>query len=373
MNAMRRPWLVATILLLAACMSAPDSPSDAVMWSLGEPRVRMDGGDTPLFRVRAAVFLGDGSIAIADAGNYRVVRLSSRGEFLGDLGGEGEGPGEFSSVSALAAFGDTLVAYDAISNRLTMWPTMGADPVVTGLPPYLGRPTTWVGGISAGQSVLKTLEPAAARRQSLFVDSTNVMRWIHADASVESLGTEADRYLYFFIQGRGATSYRTPFFSEAKRVVWGSSVLTLPLDGTKVLLRALDRVELDSVALPVTTRPFDRAVIERYRDSLLELVGPGANADRIREAYDAIDPPSSAPPTRRIVLVGDRLWVERFPTLGEETTSWWLVSIASREVEGVIELPPNRTPLAGQGDQVLMLEWDELGVEVVVLLDLLPG
>jgi hypothetical protein len=235
---------------------------------------------------------------------------------------------------------------------------------------YSERQTTWVGGISAQRSILRTLEPPTARRESLFIDSTKVVVWTTAEARVEPLATEADRYLYFFIQGQGTTSYRTPFFSEAKRVVRGTSVLSLPLDGTHVVFRDLDRAELDSVALPVTTRPFDRAVIDHFRDSLIELVGPGANADRIREAYDAIEPPGPAPLVRRMVLVSDRLWVERYPALGERTTTWWLVSIPSRAVEGVVEVPPHWTPLGGRGDQVLMLERDDLGVEVVVVVDL---
>jgi hypothetical protein len=66
------------LVLTTACAQEPSDP-DLGVWSLGAPGFATDGGSTPFHRVTGAAFLGDGSVAVADAGNARVAVFAPSG------------------------------------------------------------------------------------------------------------------------------------------------------------------------------------------------------------------------------------------------------------------------------------------------------
>jgi hypothetical protein len=73
------------------------------------------------YRVRDAMRLPDGSIVVADYGSQEVRFFSSSGAFLGAVGREGEGPGEFSRLTSVDRFrGDSLIAFDYWLGRITV-------------------------------------------------------------------------------------------------------------------------------------------------------------------------------------------------------------------------------------------------------------
>ena len=92
-------------------------------WEVGpEPTVRIgsaDGEDPYLFhRVWDMTALGDGRIAVADAGSEELRVFDSMGVHLATWGGRGEGPGEFRSLWAVARWpGDSVAAWEFHSNR----------------------------------------------------------------------------------------------------------------------------------------------------------------------------------------------------------------------------------------------------------------
>ncbi len=100
------------------------------------------------------------------------------------------------------------------------------------------------------------------------------------------------RYLYFFGESTGNTTYRTPFFGSTSYAVVAGTIVTVPLHSTEMSF--LDPSKGDVIAsllLPLEEREFDRREIDRYRDALLETAGDGASANRIRSAFDGIEPP----------------------------------------------------------------------------------
>ena len=72
----------------------------------------------PLGRVSGAVFFGDG-IAIADVMSHEVLILDAAGRLLSRQGRQGEGPGEYMNLAALARHADGLVTWDAYHLRVT--------------------------------------------------------------------------------------------------------------------------------------------------------------------------------------------------------------------------------------------------------------
>ena len=64
------------------------------------------------FRIRGMRRLGDGSIAVVNAGTGEVRLFSALGDHITSVGGEGEGPGEFGSLEGIELVGDSIFALD---------------------------------------------------------------------------------------------------------------------------------------------------------------------------------------------------------------------------------------------------------------------
>ena len=64
------------------------------------------------FQVYAMAEDADGSIYVGDSQTATVRRFSSTGEFVGQFGGRGQGPGEFTMINALWTHGDSVMVLD---------------------------------------------------------------------------------------------------------------------------------------------------------------------------------------------------------------------------------------------------------------------
>ena len=73
-----------------------------------------------LFRVRDALRFPDGRIAVANEGSHEIRIFGPDGAHRVSLGGEGEGPGEFSSLTALGLLGDSLAILDRRLRRVSL-------------------------------------------------------------------------------------------------------------------------------------------------------------------------------------------------------------------------------------------------------------
>lgn len=101
-------------------------------WSVSErptPEIGTALGDEAyaLYSARAAVRLPDGRIAVANGGTLQVRVYDADGRHLQDIGGPGDGPGEFRSLRSglWLALGDSIVTYDFRLSRLTLFDLEG--------------------------------------------------------------------------------------------------------------------------------------------------------------------------------------------------------------------------------------------------------
>jgi len=81
--------------------------------------------DYLLGNVRGARRLDDGRIVIADLIGQQLRVYSPGGKHLYDIGGEGDGPGEFSHLNYFETTGDTLIAYDFLPAMVSWFLTDG--------------------------------------------------------------------------------------------------------------------------------------------------------------------------------------------------------------------------------------------------------
>jgi hypothetical protein len=136
----------AFVFLLAGCgAEAASAPSATVRDSAGisiveNPVAAIPGGggwnvasdpsltigsfdgpeESQLYRVRGALRLSDGRIAVGNEGSQEVRYYQPDGSFSHSLGGEGEGPGEFTSVQLAGRWGDSLVVIDRRQRRISL-------------------------------------------------------------------------------------------------------------------------------------------------------------------------------------------------------------------------------------------------------------
>lgn len=120
------------VLLLAGCPADDGSrqSSELPLVDLGEPVLEigvLEGDDELVFgALESVVRLPDGSIAVSDGGATRISIFTSDGDFVRSWGREGDGPGEFRSLSRIYPLGtDSLMAAERFSGRLTVFDLEG--------------------------------------------------------------------------------------------------------------------------------------------------------------------------------------------------------------------------------------------------------
>jgi DNA-binding beta-propeller fold protein YncE len=95
-----------------------------LLMTLGEKGVPGSDG-THFGRPQDVAFLPDGRVLVADGlDNHRVMILDARGRYLGEVGGSGEGPGQFNGVHAIAVGPEGRVfALDRSGGRINVFRT----------------------------------------------------------------------------------------------------------------------------------------------------------------------------------------------------------------------------------------------------------
>ncbi len=98
------------------------SPVDSGRWSLVLERTVQPADDSAgvLRNPDDILLLDDGSLLVSDTKPPSVMRFDPSGKYVGTIGREGSGPGEYRSAY-LATRGDTLVVHDPTTARATMF------------------------------------------------------------------------------------------------------------------------------------------------------------------------------------------------------------------------------------------------------------
>jgi len=91
----------------AAEMSEPLIPKLMLQSREGVP-------DYTLTAARSITVDGKGAVYIFDYDGYKIHKYDPQGEFLLEFGGMGEGPGEFTHLTAIRAEGDRILALDSV-------------------------------------------------------------------------------------------------------------------------------------------------------------------------------------------------------------------------------------------------------------------
>lgn len=400
------PWVGAGILATIPACTAPDpgpgetretvvrdsagvaivevpleSESRAPEWTVADtPELELgvrDGEGPELFSgIRGLVRLADGGVGVLDGGARELRFFSGDGTHRITLAGPGEGPGELRLPQGLFPLeGDTVAVWDwgdllrfhpddGLVDSRSVDPAAGTVVGVTSGHRVLGRSST----LRLGQAEAGAVE----RDQQVFQIVT-----AGEAAAPDTLAVFGDHRLVMVPLDRALQPQSVPFTVEASAAASAGKIAVTP--GTRRELRYFDasgrlerivRIGGESELLPEGR--FDEAITRRI-EAWPEEIRPV-----VRRHLEGVPAPSSLPAYTGLIVGEDgSTWARHFQEglvegVREVQTERWTVFEPDGRVRAVVRLPTGFTPWQTGADWVLGVQEDQLGVEHVHLLRLIP-
>lgn len=308
--------------------------SDSAWRIAAAPLLNIGGADgTWVGRVVGAVRTPSGAIAVAD-GDAQVIRVYDlNGRLLRSLGRRGSGAGEFQALQWIAPAGDSILAFDLVTRRLTMFGAGGR--IRTASLDNSGAVVTAPLGRFADGSLLVASGgptfPFAGLEGEVQRDSAQLLRY-DADGDVSdtiasvrwtesfgvAIGEEGRRFLAPMPRPYGP---RTSALVVAGNVVVGEADRhQLRVYGPDGVLRRIVRRE--RTPLPVT--PEAIAAFKEAQRRGISSGGAQAEVDAaLARALDSAPYPASLPAYDRVLGDGEaNLWVLDFALRRDQPETW---------------------------------------------------
>ncbi|WP_419857626.1 hypothetical protein [Candidatus Palauibacter irciniicola] len=321
-----------------------------------------------LFWVGDALLLGSGGLALANTGSGEVLLFSGDGSPAGQVGGQGEGPGEFSEITTLLATDSGFLAYDARLARLNEFSENGefltssplsAQSAIVSLKP-LARDAA--GNMLAVLGEQRYFLPEGMKR-----DTTPLLSFKDLETDPDTLGVlPATEWSYGGIPGGGFTR-------------------TEPAFGRDIIARGFrDRALIgDTDALSLSVHAADGSLTRRIRGSAggwavtAEEIGTWRAGRLARRGPDAPDwymdfvenaPYRETHPAFHSAVLGpdEMVWIGLVTRPGEETRRWLILG-PDGPPRGWLDLPAEASVLAIDADRFVLLQRDALDEEEVGL------
>lgn len=370
------PVLLAVSVATGCVSEAPRSPQATVVDSAGvrivshgstgagaravagQPDLAIGRGPDAaidLYRVRGGVLLPDGGVAIANGGSQEVLYFTPTGEPLRRVGGEGQGPGEFSNIFWLqAGFDGAVFVSDPGNQKIVHLDPYGSvieshpirfEPEVEaseramvgrGFAVAMAGPSRVV-AVPWAVAELDGVDGPLPLRGELRSYSGDLSEFVAIDSVLLRTWYEAE-------QEEGppiGQVYEAPVFVFSANGAW-----TAYSDATTHRVTVLEEGRPSYVIREARSRtPF--------------------TPDSVPEFYPAVA--DSTPSYRAVAVDADgRVWVRSGASVSDGVVEWRVFSRRGLDVDE-IELPQSSDVLDARGDRVLLLERDELDVESVVI------
>ncbi len=349
-----------------------ESPDLAIGVIEGEPEYQ-------LYEVRGAHRFPDGRIVVANGGTHQLRFYGPDGAHLEDVGGEGDGPGEFRGIRRLDAFAaDSLAVYDWRNRTLSVFDPEGgfvrsfrpSAPGDEGVPtPMLvlpdGRP------LLRAANVVRPGESSSGPVR----DPMTLIFGTAAGEAGDSLGTFAGPEAQI-LTGEGFVAIRELLFGRDLHVAAAADRIAVGNDDTySVRLYRSDGTLERIVRLDVPNRPIGEADYARVREEVLAGIEDEGGRSRTRRMFDDMPRKETLPAFDALRIDPDgNLWVARARIPGEEQPEWF-VHRPDGQLVARVRTPPDVEVLEIGRDHLLGVHTDDLDVERIVVhaLDRTPG
>lgn len=357
------------LLFASALLAVPaiaTAQANVPLLRLAEPLFTT--GDLELHRVSGSGILPDGRIAIANSGTSNVIVVNRNGTIDRRFGQEGTGPGDFGGLDGLTTFGDTIVTWDGLLHRITLWRPAGTVIRSELLPAPSEQGTVAslesIASPSSYTGTFRTYSPQPMNglylnRAALFSVNGTTQR---------DLGRHPWFYSYFYAEGNGTSTFSTPFLGRTLVASAGGKTLILPFGQTRADVIRPDGTR-GGVSLPIE-RVAGQQRAKAYADSMIaaEKNPNPAWVRRFRTMFGADFPvPELQAVAQRAVTVGSTVWFQEFQQPQSTTVTWWIVDVKSEAVVGRLALPSAVRILGGTDREVLARLMDGDGVQSVAV------
>lgn len=345
----------------ASAWRVADTPSVVIGVEDGPPEYLLDN-------VKAAVRLDDGRIAVANGGTGEIRLYAAAGKHAVTLGRRGSGPGEFEGLDRLwTVGGDTLIAYDAIQRRFTVFAPDGRVTATHPLPVVEGRPgaTLLLGRFADGSVLVK----AGAELSTDTPEGLSRREAVYARAapggSPRSLGRFFDGEAYYVRDGPGVSGYARPFAPTPQTAVGEDAFYYSAADAFEIrrfgpdgTLKTIFRKRQEPVAVTAED-------VRKYREQMLEGTS-GPDRARLERILASVPFPDRKPAHGRMLLDTEgNLWV--LETQADDDPRFrWSVFDPNGSWLGTVEVPAGVRVLEAGADYVLGVWYaPDTGVEEV--------
>ena len=321
-----------------------------------------------LFWVGDAILLGNGGLAVANTGSSEVLLFSADGSLAARIGGQGEGPGEFSEVTTLLATDSGFLAYDARLARLNEFSENGefltsshlsAQSAIVSLKP-LARD-------AAGHMLAVLGEQRYFLPEGMKRDTTPLLSFTDLETEPDTLGVlAATEWSYGGIPGGGFTRTEPAFGRDIvargfrdRAVIGDTDVLSLYVYAADGSLSR--RIRGSAGGWAVTAEE-----IAAWRTERLARRGPDAPDWYMEFVEDA--PYRETHPAFHSAVLGpeEMVWIGLATRSGEEARRWLVIG-PEGQPRGWLDLPGEASVLAIDADRFVLLERNALDEEEVRL------
>jgi hypothetical protein len=330
--------------------------------------------DVHLSSIGGGALLSTGGVVVLDRQSRQVVEYSADGAIVRVLGGEGNGPGEFSSPRGLSVLpGDTVVVYDPRNRRLSLYAPGEVDPELQPLDQgVFSRPPTRLWRLPDGWS----LSEETSIRDVEIIRSGSEADVMGTKLLVKRVGPRGDR-IDTLVSGAvgsetvrvGAMQLMAAFGHRTLVAVAGGLVAIAPAYEASVRVYRGTAVEWEAELAGGSELLGDREVAQ-LRDSLRQLAADQGAPFTAEVLFSPELQPERRPAFEELRLDSEgRVLLREFEPLLRESRRWWVVEPGQGFV-GRIVLPEGTDILQVEGDQLLVARRDSLDVPRVELHEL---
>lgn len=325
-------------------------------------------------RIVALRRLADGSIVVADQGASEIRVFAAAGRFVRALGRQGNGPGEFMSLSDIFIHADSIFAWDSRHGRVTVFDPEGNVSRTVRIPdPGNGRWPRLVGATQTGSFVVREEKPvmAGATPTGIQRDSIRVVLH-HPDGTPQRMVTLLPGDESFVLRQGGRTSVTDfPFAHRGLVTARDSTIVVASTNTYRLDCYDADGSHSRSVRAPVRPGQLTDELVRESRQRELDHLRKIGFYDRMRanvEAkYDALPRGRSLPVLTRLLIGADaRVWV-RLALVDDVAGELWAVHGRDGQLQRATRLPDRARLMDAGSDWLLGVFTDAFDVQYVGL------
>ncbi len=346
----------------------------------------VDGPDeNQLHQVEMARRTADGTVFVANSGTSEIRVFDAEGSHLYSFGGEGDGPGEFSSLSRFdMADSDTLYVWDPRSRRVSVFEIGGAFARTIPIEPAQERTGATYSGVLSREQLLVTIlnygERAQGSGDRLFEDVVQIATYGPDGSLRDTVGAYPAAPIWMRVhsqisEGRTIISLmrnQLPLAGGGAHASHGGIVHVT--SGLEPEVLSYDAGGLTRIARFVARRqPVTDELFASWIEDQVARSGEAEQEQRVLEAFEGAPlADSTGVSTTLVVDAAGNAWLLSVAMPGDTLAAWtvlsadgpWLGSVTMPRGFRVYEI----------GDDYVLGRWrDDLEVEHVLMYGLDKG